>query len=159
MHYSKPRISRIQVDRQICPSYAKIRLMRREIEGYGKIAPEILSDMCNDPTYANASPTYARFTVVGSLVYYWGSVNDSVCRLWYCSPVLDTHLTVVIWTSHQSAPNTFPITISSLAMRTSSVIYAAGRDPGRLLTGVTAKAGTASLSESSRLNLSVASNP
>ena len=29
--YSKPRISRIQVDRQIYPSYAKIRLMRSEI--------------------------------------------------------------------------------------------------------------------------------
>ena len=60
--YSKPRISRIQVDRQIYPSYAKIRLMRSEIKGFGTIVREILSEICEDPTYAN--PTYARFTVV-----------------------------------------------------------------------------------------------
>ena len=54
--YSKPRISRIQVDRQIYPRYAKIRLMRSEIKGFGTIVPEILSEICEDPTYA-------RFTV------------------------------------------------------------------------------------------------
>ena len=48
------------MDRQICPSYAKIRITRREIKGFGTIAPEILSEICEDPTYA--SPTYARFT-------------------------------------------------------------------------------------------------
>ena len=59
--YSKPRISRIRVDRKIHPTYAKIRLMRSEIKGFGAIAPEILSEIWEDPTYAN--PTYARFTV------------------------------------------------------------------------------------------------
>ena len=61
MNYSKPRISRIQVARQICPSYAEIRLMRREIKGFGTIAPEILSEICKDQTYA-------RFTVIHLLV-------------------------------------------------------------------------------------------
>ena len=56
MIYSKPRICRIQVDRQIYPSYAKIRLMRSEIKGFGTIVREILSEICEDPTYA-------RFTV------------------------------------------------------------------------------------------------
>ena len=60
--YSKPRISRIQVDRQMYPSYAKIRLIRSEIKGFGLIVPEILSEICEDPTYA--SPTYARVTVL-----------------------------------------------------------------------------------------------
>ena len=50
--YSKPRISRIQVDRQIYSSYAKIRLMRSEIMGFGTIVSEILSEICEDPTYA-----------------------------------------------------------------------------------------------------------
>ena len=59
--YSKTRISRIQVDRQIYLSYAKIRLMRIEINGFGTIVREILSEICEDPTYE--SPTYARFTV------------------------------------------------------------------------------------------------
>ena len=44
------------------PSYAKIRLMRSEIKGFGKIVSDILSEICEDPTYT--SPTYARFTVV-----------------------------------------------------------------------------------------------
>ena len=34
MKYSKPRIIRIQVDRQIYPSYAKIRLTRSEIKRF-----------------------------------------------------------------------------------------------------------------------------
>ena len=50
--YSKPRKSRIQVDRQICPSYAKIRLIRSEIKIFGTIVFEILSEMFGDPTYA-----------------------------------------------------------------------------------------------------------
>ena len=49
------------MDRQIYPTYAKIRQMRSEIKGFGSIVPEILSEICGDPTYAN--PTYARFTV------------------------------------------------------------------------------------------------
>ena len=36
--------------------------MRSEIKGFGTIVPEILSEICEDPTYAN--PTYARFTVI-----------------------------------------------------------------------------------------------
>ena len=43
--YSKPRISRIQVDRQIYLSYAKIRLMRSEIKGFGTIVRDILSEI------------------------------------------------------------------------------------------------------------------
>ena len=54
-------MSRIQVDRQIYSSYAKIRLMRSEMKGFGTIVREILSEICVDPTYAG--PTYARFTV------------------------------------------------------------------------------------------------
>ena len=50
--YSKPRICRIQVDPQIYPSNAKIRLMRREIKGCGKIVREILSEICEDQIYA-----------------------------------------------------------------------------------------------------------
>ena len=50
--YSKPRISRIRVDRKIHPTYAKIRLMRSEMKGFGTIVPEILSEICKDPTYA-----------------------------------------------------------------------------------------------------------
>ena len=49
------------MDRQIYPSYAKIRLTRSEINGFGTIVREILSEICEDPTYAN--PTYAWFTV------------------------------------------------------------------------------------------------
>ena len=48
--YNKPGISRIQVDRQIYPSYAKIRLKRSEIKGIGTIVPEILSEICEDLT-------------------------------------------------------------------------------------------------------------
>ena len=51
--YSKPLISRIQVDREIYLSYAKIRLMRSQIKGFGTIVREILSEICEDPTYAN----------------------------------------------------------------------------------------------------------
>ena len=40
------------MDRQIYPSYAKIRLMRSEIEGFGTIVSEILYEICEDPTYA-----------------------------------------------------------------------------------------------------------
>ena len=54
-------MSRIRVDRQIYPKYAKIRLMRSEIKGFGTIVREILSEICEDPTDAN--PTHARFTV------------------------------------------------------------------------------------------------
>ena len=36
--------------------------MRSEIKGFGTIVREILSEISEDPTYAN--PTYARFTVV-----------------------------------------------------------------------------------------------
>ena len=36
--------------------------MRSEIKGFGKIVSDILSEICEDPTYT--SPTYARFTVV-----------------------------------------------------------------------------------------------
>ena len=49
------------MNRQIYPSYAKIRLMRSEIKGFGTIVHEILSGICEDPTYV--SPTFARFTV------------------------------------------------------------------------------------------------
>ena len=56
LQYSKPRMSRIQVDRQIYSNCAKIRLMRSEIKGFGTIVSEILSEICEDPTYA-------RFTV------------------------------------------------------------------------------------------------
>ena len=59
--YSRPRISRIQVARQIYPSYAKIHLMRRGMKGFGTIVLEILSEICEDPTHV--SPTYAKFTV------------------------------------------------------------------------------------------------
>ena len=55
--YSKPRVSRIRVDPQIYPTYAKIRLMRSEIKGFGTTVTEILSEVCENPTYA-------RFTVV-----------------------------------------------------------------------------------------------
>ena len=58
---SKPRRSRIHADRQNYPSYAKIRHMRSEIKRFGTIVSEILSEICEDPTYT--SPTYARFTV------------------------------------------------------------------------------------------------
>ena len=58
LKYSKLRMSRIHVARQIYPSYAKIRLMRSEIKGFGTIVCEILSEICEDPTYV-------RFTVVG----------------------------------------------------------------------------------------------
>ena len=58
--YSKPRLSRIQVN-LLYSSYAKIRLMRREIKGFGMNAPEILSEICEEPIYA--SPTHARFIV------------------------------------------------------------------------------------------------
>ena len=54
--YSKPHINRIQVDRHIYLSYTKIRLMGSEIKGFGMIVPEILSEICEDSTYA-------RFTV------------------------------------------------------------------------------------------------
>ena len=50
--YNKPRIRRIQVDRQTYPTYAKIRLMRNDIKGFGTIVPKILSEICEDPTYA-----------------------------------------------------------------------------------------------------------
>ena len=46
----------IRVDRQIYPSYAKIRLIRSEMKGFGTIVGEILSGICEDPSYA-------RFTV------------------------------------------------------------------------------------------------
>ena len=36
--------------------------MRSEIKGFGTIVREMLSEICEDPTYAN--PTYARFTVL-----------------------------------------------------------------------------------------------
>ena len=49
------------MDRQIYPSYVKIRLMRSKVKGIGTIVREILSEICENPTYAN--PTYARFTV------------------------------------------------------------------------------------------------
>ena len=55
-NYSKPRISRIQVDRQNYPSHAKIRHKRSDIKGLGTIVPEIVSEICEDPTYT-------RFTV------------------------------------------------------------------------------------------------
>ena len=58
--YSKPRISRIQVDRQIYPTYAKIRLTHSEMKEFGIIVSEISSETCEDPTYT--SPTHARFT-------------------------------------------------------------------------------------------------
>ena len=60
-NYSKLRISRIQVDRQIHPSYVNIRLIGSKILWFGTIVSEILSEICEDPTYT--SPTYARFTV------------------------------------------------------------------------------------------------
>ena len=62
--YRKPRISRIQVDQQIYPSYEKIRLMRSEIKWFGTNVRQISSEICGEPTYAN--PTYARFTVLNS---------------------------------------------------------------------------------------------
>ena len=42
--------------RQTYPSYAKIRFMRSEMEGFRTIISDILSETCKDPTYA-------RFTV------------------------------------------------------------------------------------------------
>ena len=54
--YSKFRISRIQVGRQIYPSYAKIQLTGSEIKVFGTIVPKILSEICE-------APTYVRFTV------------------------------------------------------------------------------------------------
>ena len=60
--YSKPRIYRIQVDRQIYPSYAKIWVIHSDIKGFVTIVREISFEICEDPTYA--TPTYARFTVV-----------------------------------------------------------------------------------------------
>ena len=71
--YSKPRISRIQVDRfypnlsAIYPRYAKIRLMRSEIKGFGTIVPEILSEICED--LIHASPTYLRFNAFSSSLH------------------------------------------------------------------------------------------
>ena len=62
VHYSKSRL--IPVDRQMYPSYAKIRLMRSEIKEFRTIVFEFLSEICEAPTYA--SPTYARFTVFHS---------------------------------------------------------------------------------------------
>ena len=70
--YSKPRISRIQVDRQIYPSYAKIQLMRSEIKRFGTIVREILSEICEDPTYA-------RFTVFDNLCIH-SPVNHVISR-------------------------------------------------------------------------------
>ena len=52
------------MDPQIYLSYAKIQLMRSEIKEFGTIVREIVSEICEDPTYAN--PTYARFTVYAS---------------------------------------------------------------------------------------------
>ena len=66
MCYNEPRISRIQMDRQIYPSYAKIRPMRSKMKGFETILLEILSEICEDPAYA--SPTYARFTVIHILL-------------------------------------------------------------------------------------------
>ena len=64
--YSKPRISRIQVDRQIYPSYAKIWLMRSDIIGFETMVLEILSEICENPTHE-------RFTVhhweIGAIIY------------------------------------------------------------------------------------------
>ena len=62
--YNKPGISRIQVDRQIYPSYAKIRLMRSEIEikGFGTIESEILSEICEDSTDAKFNVQIIRAT-------------------------------------------------------------------------------------------------
>ena len=63
-NYSKPRISGIRVNRQMYPTYAKIRLMSSKIKGFGTIVPEISSEICEDPIHAN--PSYARFTVFSS---------------------------------------------------------------------------------------------
>ena len=85
--YSRPRISRIRVDRQIYPTYATIRLMRSEIKGFGTIVPKILLEMCEDPTYAN--PTYARFSVIGYLSVISGLVTFIWCVSW-CFLVFDS---------------------------------------------------------------------
>ena len=78
--YSKPRISRIQVDRQIYPSYAKIQLMRSEIKRFGTIVREILSVVCEDPTYASS----AILTYVATLAWPQGPAllgAPRFCRL------------------------------------------------------------------------------
>ena len=46
------------MDRQIYPSYVKIRFLRSEMKGFGTTVREILSEICEDLTYA-------RFTVLG----------------------------------------------------------------------------------------------
>ena len=43
------------MDRQIHPTYAKIRHTRSEIKGFGTIVPEILSEICEYPTDAKFS--------------------------------------------------------------------------------------------------------
>ena len=49
--------------------------MRSEIKGFGKIVLEIISEICEKPTYAN--PIYARFTVYAlqSLNIFEGMAN------------------------------------------------------------------------------------
>ena len=59
--HNKPRISRIQVDWQIYPTYAKIQIMRSERKNFRTNVPEISSEICEDQNYASLS--YARFTV------------------------------------------------------------------------------------------------
>ena len=51
------------MDRQNYPTYAKIRLMRGKIKGFGTIVPEILCEICEDPTYARS--TVLRLALAG----------------------------------------------------------------------------------------------
>ena len=54
--------------------------MRSEIKGFGTIAREILSEICEDPTYAN--PTYA------SLLYSQGEGRKKV----HCNDVFEPRI-------------------------------------------------------------------
>ena len=68
-------MSRIQVDRQIYPTYAKIPHMRSGIKRFGTILPEILSELREDLIYANS--TYARFTVYVQFKH-WDAQNATI---------------------------------------------------------------------------------
>ena len=51
--------------------------MRSEIKGFETIVPGILSEICEDPTYAN--PIYARFSVLRKLnggLYFTAQLNE-----------------------------------------------------------------------------------
>ena len=57
--------------------------MRREIKGFGTIAPEILSEICEDPTYARLTLYLERKSGQGVNLILTSGIMDPLYRYPY----------------------------------------------------------------------------